>query len=95
MVWDERVEEDRELQIVGAALRIERGTRKLSEEDDRKFAKYGLERKAPFTRYNLFSNRLSSRFDNRLNVCIHDTTGCQAVDKHSWFDNRLYRVNGV
>jgi len=28
--------------------------------------------KAPFTRYNLFSNR----FDNRVNVCIHDTTGC-------------------
>ena len=22
-------------------------------------------------------NRLSNRFDNRLNVCIHDTTGCQ------------------
>jgi len=21
------------------------------------------------------SNRLSNRFDNRLNVCIHDTTG--------------------
>jgi len=37
--------------------------------------------KAPFTRYNLLSNRLSNRFnnrfDNRLNVCIHDTTGCQ------------------
>ena len=26
----------------------------------------------PFTRYN----RLSNGFDNRLNVCIHDTTGC-------------------
>ena len=23
------------------------------------------------------SNRLSNGFDNRLNVCIHDTTGCQ------------------
>jgi len=23
------------------------------------------------------SNRLSNRFDNRLNVCLHDTTGCQ------------------
>ena len=36
------------------------------------------QRKAPFTRYNLLSNRLSSRFDNRvaLNVCIHNTTGC-------------------
>ena len=29
--------------------------------------------KAPFTRYNLLSNR----FDNQLNVCIHDTTGRQ------------------
>jgi len=29
--------------------------------------------KAPFTRYS----RLSNRFDNRINVCIHDTTGCQ------------------
>jgi len=33
--------------------------------------------KAPFTRYNLLSKRLSNRFDNPLNVCIHDTTGCQ------------------
>ena len=32
--------------------------------------------KAPFTRYNLLSHRLSNRFDNRVNVCIHDTTGC-------------------
>jgi len=32
---------------------------------------------APFTRYNLLSNRLSNRIDNRFNVCIHDTTGCQ------------------
>jgi len=37
--------------------------------------------KAPFTRYNLLSNRLSNRFDNQLNVCRHDTatgmtTGC-------------------
>jgi len=30
--------------------------------------------KAPFTRYNLLSNR----FDNQLNVCVHDTTGCQS-----------------
>ena len=29
--------------------------------------------KPRFTRYNL----LSKRFDNRVNVCIHDTTGCQ------------------
>ena len=28
--------------------------------------------KAPFTRYNLLSNRI----DNRVNVCIHDATGC-------------------
>jgi len=41
--------------------------------------------KAPFTRYNLLSirlsNRLSERFDNhfdsRLDVCLHDTVGCQ------------------
>ena len=33
--------------------------------------------KAPFTWYNLFSNRLSNQFDNRLNVGIHNTTGCQ------------------
>ena len=36
--------------------------------------------KAPFTRYNLLSNRfdrLSNRFDNRVNFYIHDTTGCQ------------------
>ena len=32
-----------------------------------------LIRQAPFTRYNLLSNQI----DNRLNVCIHDTTGCQ------------------
>jgi len=51
--------------------------------------------RAPFTRYNLLSNRLSNRFDshtpdvggcfgplptcfdNRLDVCLHDTAGCQ------------------
>jgi len=31
----------------------------------------------PFTRYNRLSNRLYNGFDNRLNVCIHNTTGCQ------------------
>ena len=30
--------------------------------------------KAPFTRYNMLSIQLSNWFDNRLNVCIHDTT---------------------
>ena len=30
-----------------------------------------------YTRYSCLSNRLSNRFDNRLNVCIHDTTDCQ------------------
>ena len=30
-----------------------------------------------YTRYSQLSNRLSNGFDNRLNVCIHDTTGCQ------------------
>jgi len=29
------------------------------------------------TRYSRLSNRLSNGFDNWLNVCIHDTTGCQ------------------
>jgi len=29
--------------------------------------------KAPFTRYDLLSNRLSNGFDNRENVYIHDT----------------------
>ena len=52
--------------------------------------------KAPFTRFNLLSNRLSMRFDNRVNVCIHDTTGCQtrchANRLSTRFDNRLYRV---
>jgi len=30
-----------------------------------------------YTRYSRLSNRLSNWFDNRLNVCIDDTTGCQ------------------
>jgi len=38
------------------------------------------------------SIRLSIRFDNRVNVCIHDTTGCQTHRLSNWFDNRLYRV---
>jgi len=37
--------------------------------------------KAPFTRYNLLSNWLSNPFDNRVNVCIHNTTGCQPVER--------------
>jgi len=38
--------------------------------------------KAPFTRYNLLSNRLSNGFDNQLNVCIHDIyTNIQPVVK--------------
>jgi len=52
-------------------------------------------------------SRLSNGFDNRLNVCIHDTTGCQTGLKtvvlciqtfnrlSGWFDNRLHRVNGA
>jgi len=56
---------------------------------------------APFTRYNLLSNRLKvvlciqtfnrlsnpfdNRFDNQLDVCLHDATGCQ-----TGCDNRLY-----
>jgi len=35
--------------------------------------------RTPFTRYSRLSNRLSNGFDNRLNVCIHDTTGCQTT----------------
>ena len=31
-----------------------------------------------YTRYGRLSNRLSNGFDNRLNVCIHNTTGCQS-----------------
>jgi len=30
-----------------------------------------------YTRYSRLSIRLSNGFDNQLNVCIHDTTGCQ------------------
>jgi len=30
--------------------------------------------KIPFTRYNWLSHRLNNRFDNRMDVCIHDTT---------------------
>jgi len=37
--------------------------------------------KAPFTWYNLLSNWLSNPFDNRVNVCIHNTTGCQPVER--------------
>ena len=32
---------------------------------------------APFTRYNLLSNRLSNRFDNRLYRVYKHSTGCQ------------------
>ena len=49
----------------------------------------------PFTRYNRLSNRLSNGFDNRLNVCIHDTTRLSnRLDNRfdNGFDNRLYRV---
>ena len=34
------------------------------------------------------SNWLSNEFDNQLNVCIHDTTGCQ-TSCTTQFDNRL------
>jgi len=30
-----------------------------------------------YTRYSCLSNRLSNGFDNQLDVCIHNTTGCQ------------------
>ena len=50
---------------------------------------------------------MSNGFDNRLNVCIHDTTGCQTgltigcivytniYQLSNRFDNRFYRVNGA
>jgi len=38
-----------------------------------KYFSWPYDCKAPFTRHNLLSNR----FDNPVNVCIHDTTGCQ------------------
>ena len=54
--------------------------------------------KAPFTRYNLLSNRLSNRFDkpveclytryNRLSVRLSDRL-------YNRSDKRLYRVNGI
>jgi len=51
---------------------------------------------APFTRYNLLTNRLSNRFDNRLNEqWLFVQHGCQTGRLYNPFDNRLYRVNGV
>jgi len=45
-----------------------------------------------YTRYSRLSNRLSNGFDiNRLNVCIHDTTSCQAGLTTGY----MYRVNGA
>ena len=38
--------------------------------------------------------RLNNRLFNRLNVCIHDTTGCSS-GYQTGLNNRLYRVNGV
>jgi len=37
----------------------------------------GMQPKAPFTRYNLLSNRLLNRFDNRLYRVYKHSTGCQ------------------
>ena len=37
-----------------------------------------------YTRYSRLSNQLSNGFDNRLNVCIHDTTGCETVWQPVW-----------
>jgi len=61
-----------------------------------------------YTPYSRLSVRLSNGFDNRLNVCIHDTTGCQTPvvsciptltrlsnPFDNRFDTRLYRVNGA
>jgi len=38
----------------------------------------GLTSQAPFTRYNLLSNRLSNQFDNRLYRVYKHSTGCQS-----------------
>jgi len=51
--------------------------------------------KAPFTRYNLLSNRLSNPFDN-----LFDKRLCRLYNRlsnrlYNRIDNRLYRVNGV
>jgi len=55
--------------------------------------------KAPFTRYNRFSNRLSNPFDNRLyRVCYIQPVVKPIVQlglTTNRFDSRLYRVNGV
>ena len=52
--------------------------------------------KAPFTRYNLLSNRLLNRVDNRLYRVYKHSTGCQTGLTTGWMFvyNRLYRVNG-
>jgi len=36
-----------------------------------------VDTKAPFTPYNQLSIQLYNRGDNRLDVCLHDTAGCQ------------------
>jgi len=40
--------------------------------------------KVPFTRYNLLSSRFSKWFHDRLNVCMHDTAGCQTGCQSVW-----------
>jgi len=36
------------------------------------------------------------RFDNRLDVCLHATAGCQSGCRpYNRFGKRLYRINGV
>jgi len=56
---------------------------------------YSVIAKAPFTWYNLLSNRLSNRIDNWLYRVYKHSTSCQTRLTTGWFDNRLYRVNGV
>jgi len=40
--------------------------------------------KAPFTRYNLLSNQLLNRFDNRLYRVYKHLTGCQSALTTGW-----------
>jgi len=59
--------------------------------------------KAPFTRYNLLSNRLSNRCDNpvwqpverTVAVCSTRLSNRFSNRFYNRFDNRLYRVKGV
>jgi len=44
----------------------------------------------PFTRYNRLSERLYNRYDNRLDVCLHNAAGCPVVQPAVQLNSRLY-----